>query len=609
MLFCHSVSHWKDELSGRQERCSPKSHFIACRMLAALASLCWVSTALAQQTPTPAPPPSASVQNAPEISQHEEATTFKVKVNLVEVRVVVRDAKGKAIGNLKQEDFQLFDNGKPQVITKFGVERAGDRPVIHHEATTEEEAAATPASQQAIPDRYIAYLFDDIHLQFSDLAQARNAAIQQLQSLQPTDRAAIYTTSGQTHLEFTDDRAQLIATLNRILPRPIANIGSTPCPNISYYLADAIEHGSDPEALRVATQDAMDCGAVNTAQDANTGAQLAGAGMGQMQAYVLRALNLGEQETRVSLGVLQDVVRHIAAMPGQRIVVLVSPGFINPDDLQLQSELTDRALHAGVVISSLDARGLYTGMPDASEVRVASASIAARSQQYHLMEMQADDDILADLADATGGTFFHNNNDLEAGFHRLIAPPEYSYLLGFAPQNLKLDGKYHKLKVTLKPPAEGTIQARKGYYAPKGATDASEQAKQAIEDAVFSQEDVREIPIELHTQFFKANEDEAKLSVVARLDVRHVHFRKADGRNNNDVTVVSAVFDRNGNFISGNQKILQMHLKDETLAGRMNSGITLKSSFDVKPGSYIVRLVVRDEDGQLAAQSSAVEIP
>jgi len=336
---------------------------------------------------------------------------------------------------------------------------------------------------------------------------------------------------------------------------------------------------------------------------------LAGAGMGQMQAYVLRALNLGEQETRVSLGVLQDVVRHIAAMPGRRIVVLVSPGFINPDDLQLQSELTDRALHAGVVISSLDARGLYTGMPDASEVRVASASIAARSQQYHLMEMQADDDILADLADATGGTFFHNNNDLEAGFHRLIAPPEYSYLLGFAPQNLKLDGKYHKLKVTLKPPAEGTIQARKGYYAPKGATDASEQAKQAIEDAVFSQEDVREIPIELHTQFFKANEDEAKLSVVARLDVRHVHFRKADGRNNNDVTVVSAVFDRNGNFISGNQKILQMHLKDETLAGRMNSGITLKSSFDVKPGSYIVRLVVRDEDGQLAAQSSAVEIP
>ena len=81
------------------------------------------------------------------------------------------------------------------------------------------------------------------------------------------------------------------------------------------------------------------------------------------------------------------------------------------------------------------------------------------------------------------------------------------------------------------------------------------------------------------------------------------------GHIDNDVTVVSALFDRNGNFVSGTQKVLQLHLKDETLKSRLNSGVTLKSSFDVKPGSYIVRLVVRDEDGQLAAQSSAVEIP
>jgi len=91
--------------------------------------------------------------------------------------------------------------------------------------------------------------------------------------------------------------------------------------------------------------------------------------------------------------------------------------------------------------------------------------------------------------------------------------------------------------------------------------------------------------------------------------VRRVHFRKVDGRNNTDVTVVSAIFDRNGNFVMGNQKVVQLRLKDETLGTRLNSGLTLKSSFDVKPGSYIVRLVVRDEDGQLATQNSAVEIP
>ena len=552
----------------------------------------------------------SSPENTPEITSHDETTTFKVKVNLVEVRVVVRDPKGHAIGNLKQENFQLLDNGKAQVINRFSEEQAGGSLIIHRDDITgpTDEKTAQPVQQPAVPSRYIVYLFDDIHLQFADLSQARNAASRQFQSLQPSDRAAIYTTSGQIRLDLTGDAAQLTATLNRIVPHPIANIGTTPCPNISYYMADLIENRNDPDALRVATQDAIDCGAVSPAQNALTGGEVSSPGVGQIQPYVHRALDLGDQETRISMGVLQDVIRHLTAMPGQRIVILVSPGFINPDALSLQSELTERALHSGVVISSLDARGVYTDLPDAGEQRVPSASIAGKVQQYRTQEQQANEDILADLADATGGTFFHHNNDLDEGFRRLAGPPEVSYLLAFSPQGLKLDGHYHKLKVILKPPAQGTVQARKGYYAPKGSTDASEQARQAIEDAVFSQEEVREIPIELHTQFFKSDATDAKLSVVARLDVRHVHFRKADGRNNNAVTVVSALFDRNGNFVTGNQKVVQMHLKDDTL-GRLNSGITLKSNFDVKPGSYIVRLVVRDEDGQLAAQNKAVEIP
>ncbi|HEX3994638.1 MAG TPA: VWA domain-containing protein, partial [Acetobacteraceae bacterium] len=327
------------------------------------------------------------------------------------------------------------------------------------------------------------------------------------------------------------------------------------------------------------------------------------------QSTALEQLNRGDAETQMSLGVLGNVVRRIAAMPGDRTIILVSPGFLKPDNLSQQMGVMEHALHLNIVINTLDARGLYTDLPDVSDTRAAGVGVAGQMQQYRMEEMQDDDDVLAELAYTTGGTFFHNNNDLGEGFQRLAAPPEYSYLLGFSPQNLKLDGNYHKLKVTLKKPANGIVQARRGYYAPKGATDASTQAKQAIEDAVFSRDEVREIPVQVHTQFFKPSEDNAKLSVVVRMDVRHVHFRKADGRNNNDVTVVSAVFDRNGNFVSGNQQVLQLHLKDETLQSRLGSGIAMRSSFDVKPGNYIVRLVVRDEDGQLAAQNSAVEIP
>ena len=518
---------------------------------------------------------------------------------------MVRDVKGKAIGNLKQDDFQLLDNGKPQVISKFSVERADEKPPAPHEELGSAEETSKPSSvEPVIPNRYIAYLFDDIHVQTSDLAQARNAAARQIQSLQPTDRAAIYTTSGQTRLDFTDDRAALIATMDRIIPRSLSNTGLNPCPNISYYMADQIVNRNDPQALQVATKDAIDCGAVVVAPGAPPSSASA-----RVEAFARRELETGDQEIKISLAALQDVVRRIAAMPGQRVIILVSPGFMNINALPTQSEIADRALHSGVVINSLDPQGLYTNMPDASQQRSPSPAIAAPMLQYGITEQQANRDVLADLADATGGFFFHNNNDLNEGFRRLAGPPEFSYLLGFSPQNLKTDGKYHKLKVVLKPPAEGTIQARKGYYAPNATVDASEQAREAIQDAVFSQDEVSEIPVQLHTQFFKPDEDDAKLSVLVHMDVRRFHFRKADARNNDDVTVVSALFDQNGNFISGVQKVLQMHLKDETLESKLNSGVTLKSSFDVKPGRYIVRLVVRDADGQLAAQSSAVEIP
>ncbi|HKD85023.1 MAG TPA: VWA domain-containing protein [Terriglobales bacterium] len=567
------------------------------------------------QSTTPAAARTATAQNAAEIIQHEETTTFKVRVNLVEVRVVVRDAKGHAVDNLKQDDFQLFDNGKPQIISKFSVERATDKPTVHSEpaATVPDETAAPIAVQPVMAKRFVAYLFDDMHLRFADLSQTRNAAVKHLQSLGPEDRAGVFTTSGQGPQDFTTDRAQLIAAMNRIVPRSRES-QQYDCPYITYYQADLIINQHDVFMQQRALDDAMKC----TLLGGGGGTKLNDPANGPEQKLAMivnsasrRELEIGDSQVRLVLSTIQGLVRRMAELPGQRTIVLVSPGFFMTGNGDLQwreSEVMERAVHAIAVINTLDARGLYTPMPDVSVTRQPNVSNAGRILQYQIAEQDINQNVLAELADATGGTFFRNNNDFEEGFRRLAAPPEVSYLLAFSPQNLKFDGKYHKLKVTLKSPADGAVQARKGYYAPSAAVDASAQARRAIEDAVFSQKEVREIPLELHTQFFKSDENDAKLSVVARLDVRHVHFRKADGRNNNDVTVVSALFDRNGNFVMGNQKVVQMHLKADTLA-RLNSGITLKSSFDVKPGSYIVRLVVRDEDGQLAAQNKAVEIP
>jgi VWFA-related protein len=565
----------------------------------------------AQAAPAPSVPATQddSDQSAAEIVAHDEATTFKVNVKLVLVRVVVRDAQGHAIGNLHKEDFQLFDNRKPQIITQFALERPGSQVAKERQVSNEGTVDKLPS----VPERYIAFVFDDVHLTFGDLAQARTAAEHHLATLQPTDRAAIFSTSGQTMLDFTDDRAKLHDALLRLQPRPITQTGTTDCPDISYYMADLIQNKNDTPAFQAAVQDAVTC------------LGLAGASPQQQQAAIQTAeaavrsetfqqLAQGSQESRVALSVLKDVVRRISVMPGQRSMVLVSPGFLTPETNMFQDymDVIDRALRSEVIISTLDARGLYTIVPggDISKSGTTNPLSAAVEHQYLTESDLAQVEVLSELANATGGNFFHNSNDLDAGFKSVAATPEYFYTLGFSPQNLKLDGSYHSLKVSLKEPAKLTLTARRGYYAPKHAADPADQAKQEIEEAVFSQEELHDLPVELHTQFFKPSDDDAKLAVLAHVDVRRIRYRKVDGRNTNELTVVAALFNRNGVFVQGMQKNLTMRWKDATLESKLGSGITLKTNFDVKPGSYLVRLVVRDREGQMmSAENGAIEIP
>ncbi|MGA6951364.1 MAG: VWA domain-containing protein [Candidatus Sulfotelmatobacter sp.] len=554
---------------------------------------------------------SETKQNSAELASRDEPATFKVNVKLVVVRAVVRDAHGHAIGNLRQDDFQVFDKGKPQVITQFEVEQPGTLAARARQESIENSGEIPPADSSsntgklpAVPERFVAYLFDDVHLEFGDLARVREAAERHFATLRPTDRAAIFSISGQTILEFTDDRAQLHATLLRLQPRPIARGFGHDCPDISYYQADLIVNKNDPEATQVAIQDAIAC---NPAPPNSTAAMAMQMAAALVQGSSASALSAGDHESRISLGLVGDVVRNVSRMPGQRSVVLVSPGFITPQLEYDYTQIIDRALRSQVVINTLDARGLYVS-PTFGDASISTPPPAGKAQ-IEIAAASAQDDLLAVLADGTGGVFFHNNNDLDEGFRRVADTPEYSYVLAFVPQNLKLDGSFHSLKVTLKNPQKLTLQARRGYYAPKNFASPDEQAKQEIVDAMYSQEELHNLPVNLHTQFFKASDQDATLVVLAHVDVRRLRFRKVEGRNDNVLTCVSALFNRNGNLVQGIEKTVTMKLKDETLEHKLASGITLKTSFDVKPGSYLVRLVVRDAEGQMmSAENGTVEI-
>jgi VWFA-related protein len=592
-------------------------------------SSCAVMICLAQ---TGGPQP----QTAAEMTQRDAPFTFSTAVNLVLVPVVVRDREGHAIGTLKKEDFQLFDKGKLQEISRFSIEKAEAPPSlpdtsIETDANGNPQAKPAGPAAQPIAGHFVMWLFDDMHLNFGDLAQTRAAAKKVLKdSFAPGTRAAIYTTSGHTSLDFTDDRDKLDATLDQIKPWPTIPTDDAikSCPDTSYFQADRAINGNDPQALQAAQVDYLMCpdglgtaAASNTIARMNLGQGIASNGNSvqsqiaePVRMLLLKDVEIGYQDTRNTLLILKGLVRRMSAMPGSRTIVMVSPGFYLVDAHRVdEMDVINTAIRNNVVISSLDARGLFALTPGGNAdtpAGIVDPNTSNIKASYERQTALANMDVLEELAGDTGGAFFHDNNDFVGGLKLVATQPEYIYVLGFAPQNLKLDGSYHKLKIVLKNGSGLEMQGRRGYFERNHLENPADEAKEELKEAFFSRDEMRELPVELNTQFFRTGDSKARLSILARIDVKHLHFRKADGRNDNTLTVVGGVFDRNGNFIAGTQKIVDLKLRDQTLDGLPDSGITVKTNLDVASGNYIVRLVVRDSAGNvMSALNSAVEIP
>ena len=571
----------------------------------------------------PATPQSTASGDVPEMDAHDAPVPLQMRVSLVPVRVVVRDSDGRAVANLQKDDFQLFEDGKPQVISNFAVETptSTSQQVVRPDTAP---AAANPGQSTAPflpPSRFVALLFDDPHLNLQDLIQARNAAGRYLDaSVMPTDRVAVFTVSGLTQLDFTDDRAKLHAMLVQLLPRTVTGLdpsSSGDCPPMDYFEADLIQNQHDSQTIDIATQDALACLSSQTVPSAAGGTQVSPSDVNRAQALVtataLRIEEVGDEQTRSSFRRVEEIVRRMSALPGQRSIVLISPGFIYPNRQAEFSEIVDAAIRSSVFINTLDARGLYVpelgGDISQSTVDANPAAAGFRSS-WHLTGQSRQLEVLNYLATDTGGYSFHSNNDLGEGLRQVAAAPGAYYFLAFVPQNLKYDGRLHSLKVTLRSKVKYTVQARRGYYAPLHGNNPVDAAKEDIEEALFSQEEQHGLPVALQTQYYKSDATGAKLSVLAHVDLAHMRFDKAGGRNQNDLTVVAALFDRNGNFITGTQRVVQMKLRDETLEKLSRTGVTVRTSFDVKPGDYVVRLVVRDSrNALLSAENGVVEIP
>lgn len=540
--------------------------------------------------------------NAPSM-QEESKATIRRQTNLVTLRVIVRDAKGQAVSGLTKDDFQVFDNKKLQTISQFSVE--APEPTVET-ATNTTEKAATTVNTNAGALRFTALFFDDFHLRFANLAQIRQVAKTYLdKTLDAGDRVGIFSASGHGSVDFTSDRSKLEKGLSELQFESRFQ-KFAPCPDLTTYQAQLIDDGLDRDALAVGVQMTIACLCHGDARNCPDPVSYT-----KNQARQIIMVNdVGAGST---LTALENLVRRLAELRGERRIAMVSDGFLNKNRQYLLDTAVDRALQTSVIISTMDARGLYV-IPPGGDASVRGQQIPPDLQllcsNMQATGMKLDADVLNYAAESTGGIFVENTNDFEAGLARIASLHETSYLLGFVPTDLKFNGQFHSLKVKLVKESHFVVQARRGYFAPRQAEDAATAAKQEVEQAIFSRENLTGLPMEVQTQLLKRDAQTANVSIVIRTDVRGVQFRKENGRNLDNLSFLVAVFDRDGNYVTSKEETVNLRLSDTWLQQVMSGGLPVTVKLDLKPGSYVVRTVIRERNSQkLGATSGDLEIP
>ena len=430
-------------------------------------------------------------QNAPR--PPADGATLELNVRSVLVPVVVRDAQGRAIGGLAKEDFKVIDRGKRRAIAGFTAEQGAPVTAQPAAGPTAGDSSSTPPTgkpEAASAPRIMVFLFDDRHLGAGDLEQVKSVGTRLLEKpLADGTRAVVLSylgiNSGLTH-----DHAALQAAVMKIKPRQGFQRPQGQCPDIDYYAADQILNKHNDTEYGIALEKAARCQHALGGESANGNIRVADV-IASPTAVAVKAaaetsLEEGDQDARETLGYLREVVASVAKMPGERTIVLISPGFLSlsQESMEMESQILDLAAADSVTISALDARGLYGTMMSASRSGEESlrALVNGQNQEDRDNSMRQSMQIMAELADGTGGSFFHGNNDLSSGLAALAAGPQYKYLLELPLSGVKQNGEYHALKIQVD--REGvTVEAREGYFAPLAAKGSKNKAKEKEPEA------------------------------------------------------------------------------------------------------------------------------
>lgn len=572
-------------------------------LLAALITLAIVPLLQSQIAPSSiAPNEEIKIAAQPYVPQ--ESNAIRVKATMVDVTVVVRDSRGKPISGLTKGDFEIYDEGKQQKISLFTAELAHP-PVVKMQApaTTAEAPPVPPAAPPAPAPRFLGFYFDDKNMSTGQLVYVRKAAEKFVrENMEETDRAAVFTSSATVTQQFTSNKQEVLDALSKLLSHQLNAVAlSSGCPIITPYQAYQItlffDQPSEAQDLAITEALAPNCQACRSGPDC----------VRFVETKAAMVLTLENNYSLNSLGVLGDVIRYMGKMPGRRTLIMASAGFfsVSREVQHSQDKMIEGAIHAGIVINTLDAKGLWAP----NDLSEGYDAMQHNNTSIGMAENEVSNDPLAAIAYGTGGKFFHNSNDIDAGIRGLAALPEASYVLGFSPDEVKDNGVYHTLKVKLPNHHDVNVNARPGYFALTKQEALPGVKFQKLNKEVMAPDTVTEIPAEVTTQSGTLATGESALKVVVHVPGHSLYFKKINKLHNERLIFITALFDMQNHYLAGTELVMDMTLKDATYAQISHDGVDAKATLQAPPGNYRLRQVAQEVvGGRISATSREVQI-
>ncbi|HYJ84463.1 MAG TPA: VWA domain-containing protein [Pyrinomonadaceae bacterium] len=555
-------------------------------------------------------------QTPGQTSRQDQPEVLRVFTELVQTDVMVFDKGGKFVKGLTRENFELKIDGKPKPIEFFETVTAGS---INEESLLQAARGASSGSNTAAGSkpldrgRAVFFYVDDVHLDLGGIKESKKVITHFIESeIGQNDEAAIASTSGQIGFlqQLTDNRSVLRAALERLKYRPYI-VADTFDPRMTEYHALMID-GGELEIFEYFVVETM---------RRHPGLQRGHAEI-QVRSRARAILQQGAVATINTLNGLEGLVRSVNKQPGRKLVFFISGGFFldtrNSDSMDRLRRITSAAARSGVVIYSMDARGLAVTSADASQPAMFDPT--GRLQRAAGGELHASQDIMNALAKDTGGKTVFNTNALTPGLGRALKDTSTYYLLAWKPEREVEARKFRRIEVRVTGRPELTVQVRRGYFdiepeqpvAKAKKTEAKPSEKSPVLELrkiIAEPYPNRDLPVSLGLNYIDTPSRGVMLSAAMEMPSELLSFSTIDAKRTAVVNLAGTVYNDRGQVGAFFNNQLKIEAPSDATTNNRD-GVIYNYNVLLKPGLYQVRVGARDEkSGRAGSAHGWIEIP